>query len=227
MSQQTPRNTERVTFPSSNALGMPDLLPGMLSDAVPSETTPVILFRTIGIRKETATDSIIAFFLDDYRFISSWSYPARLASTLIEAQIEAAIEPDFSLWHDAPRIEQMHAVYRTRWVGRYWQEQGIPVIPCLQWSDEESFNWAWLGIPQGVPVAAVESRVCGKSHTEFNEGLAAACETVRPETLLIYGTQKDWVRVPHGVNPVWVEPAMNRRFARLKEKRWAANAAAQ
>ncbi|MGH8476955.1 MAG: DUF4417 domain-containing protein, partial [Methylococcales bacterium] len=42
----------------------------------------------------------------------------------------------------------MWNTYRTRWTGRWWQEHGIRVIPTVNWSDEESFEYCFAGIPQ-------------------------------------------------------------------------------
>ena len=209
------RNTDRRRFASTNSWGIPDLLPERLAGVVPSLANPFLVYRTSKLTRARAVGGILSFFIDDYRFACAWSYPDRMVRALADLDLAAVCEPDFSVWADDPLAEQMYAVYRSRWVARYWQACGLDVIPSLNWSDSRSFAWAWAGVPVGVPVAAVESRSCGANRREFNAGLAAACEAVRPENLIIYGVGRDWVEIPRGVAAWWVMPATNRRFDRL------------
>jgi hypothetical protein len=210
-------NTSRKIFPSGNVWGIPDLLPDQLAGVLPGPENPFLVYRTARLTRAKAHGGILGFFVDDYRFVCAWSYPSRMVAALAGLGLAAVCEPDFSLWADDPRAEQLHAVYRSRWVARYWQECGLHVIPSLNWSDEASFAWAWAGLPVGVEVAAVECRSCGSARREFNAGLAAACEVVRPRNLIIYGPVNDWVSMPSGVAPVWVEPPTNRRFRALHQ----------
>lgn len=212
------RNTDRECFSSGNDWGIPDLLPDKLSSKVPDGETRFMVYRTMRLTRDAAKGNILGFFVDDYRFACCWSYPARMLASLLALGCCAVCEPDFSLWTDRPLAEQLHAVYRTRWCGRYWQEHGIDVIPVLNWSDERSYSLAWLGIPSEPPVAAVECRTCGDNHDAFNRGLAAAVAAVRPRKLIIYGERKSWVDVPVGTDAVWVEPVTNKRFDEMRRR---------
>lgn len=212
------RNTDRVRFPSQNYWGIPDLLPERLAAVVPGPGNPFLVYRTSKLTRASSYGGILGFFVDDYRFSCAWTYPERMAAVLGGLGLAAVCEPDFSLWIDDPLSEQLHAVYRSRWCGRYWQSLGLDVIPSLNWSDERSFPWAWAGIPTGCEVAAIECRSCGSNQRGFNRGLAAACEVVRPRNLIIYGPQHSWIKIPSGVAPVWVDPPTNRRFRALKER---------
>ena len=210
------RNTDRGNFDSSNRWGIPDLLPDRLAEVLPSLENPFFVYRTQKLTRAKAYGGILGFFVDDYRFSCAWDYPARMLSSLQGLGLAAVCEPDFSIWADDPPAIQLFAVYRARWVARYWQEHGLDVIPCLNWSDEWSYEWAWAGLPSEIPVAAIECRSCGANREEFNEGLAAACESNQIGNLIIYGTGQEWVKIPSLVNPIWIEPATNRRFDTLK-----------
>src|SRR5437016_6119311 len=78
----------------------------------------------------------VGFYVWDDKLERLWRDPARQIAHFLTAGVGALIEPDFSLWADAPLAEQLWNTYRTRWMGRYWQEAGIPVIPNLNWSNE-------------------------------------------------------------------------------------------
>lgn len=43
--------------------------------------------------------------------------------------------------------------YRKHWLGAYWQDNGITVIPTISWSDKESFGWCFDGELVGGTVA--------------------------------------------------------------------------
>jgi hypothetical protein len=153
-------------------------------ELVPDE---LVTYRSGRHTRETSAGGVLSFFVDDWRFEAAWNYPNRFVTGLLSSGWAAVCEPDFSVWSDVPPAEQIWAVYRARWCARFWQERGLSVIPCLNWSNRSSYRWAWDGIPVGVPVVAIECQTHGGNLEAFNEGLAAACERVQPKHLLIYG----------------------------------------
>jgi hypothetical protein len=199
MTKRPTKRNERLYFPSTNALGFPDLIPAMCSNEIPQE---LATYRAGKHQPAESAGGVLSFFVDDYRFQCAWTYPQRMVEGLKRSRWAAVCEPDFSVWADAPVAEQIHAVYRTRWCGRYWQESGMPVIPVLNWSTPESFAWCFSGIPQRCPVVAVECVSCGANLDAFNAGLSAGCAAVRPSHLLLYG-RREGIEIPWGVQPHW------------------------
>jgi hypothetical protein len=65
-----------------------------------------------------------------------WRNPQRYTDLFLKHEVAAVVECDFSLWCDDPVVVQAYNVYRTRWLGSFWQEHGLNVIPSLNWSDE-------------------------------------------------------------------------------------------
>lgn len=212
-----PRNCDRPTFPIENEWGIPALLPEMLATPRMAKR-PLFTYRSAPLIASSAKDKLVSFFVDDYRFSVAWSYPDRLLGHMVSAKVAAAFEPNFSVWRDAPRAEQLHAIYRQRWCARYWQEAGIPVIPVLNWSDVESYCFAFLGIPQRAPVIAIQSRTVSKADRgHFNAGLLAAIAATQPQSLLIYGdTGRDWISLPRGLPVRWIKATTDSRFDRLR-----------
>lgn len=177
----------RRAFASNNSLGIPDLLPDMLATELVGNLVP---YRAGRHQQKSDT---LCFFVDDYRFEVAWSYPHRMLNALHGWQ--AVCEPDFSLWTDRPIVEQQWNLYRNRWCARFWQEHGIKVIPVLNWSTPQSYEWAWLGLPS-IKLAAVECQTCDRR--TFNHGLAAACEATGVERVIVYGCWQG-VIAPRGV----------------------------
>jgi hypothetical protein len=220
MRKRPTRRDGRQSFSSSNALGIPDLIPAMCSDKIPSE---LVTYRAGRHQAEVSRGKVLSFFVDDYRFACAWNYPERMTQALRSSQWAAVCEPDFSVWADAPVAEQIHSVYRTRWCGRFWQESGVRLIPILNWSTPDSFLWSFSGIPYRCPVVAVECVSCGPNFAAFNAGLAAGVDLVRPSHLLIYGSRVG-IQIPKGVEPHWYAAHSSTIKSRKTGATWAAEA---
>ena len=83
--------------------------------------------------------------------------------------------------------------YRKHWLGAYWQENGITVIPTISWSDKESFDWCFDGEPVGGTVA-VSSVGCMNSKAKkelFFAGYKEMINRLQPEKIIFYGTVPD------------------------------------
>ena len=83
------------------------------------------------------------FFLDDYQFLRLWNNPTAYLELI--KQFQCVLTPDFSLYADFPVAMQIYNHYRKHWLGSYWEENGIEVIPTICWSDEKSFDWCFDG----------------------------------------------------------------------------------
>ena len=137
-------------------------------------------------RRPRPDSDICHCYLDDYRFESAWHRPIEGAGHA--ARYYAACTPDFSLYPTWPTAVQIWNTYRSRWVGRWWQAQGLRVIPTVNWSDEQSFGFCFDGIPryQILTLAVADLR---KPHVaeRFRLGVEAMVDTLSPRLLLVYG----------------------------------------
>jgi hypothetical protein len=103
---------------------------------------------------------------------------------------DGLIAPDFSLYGDMPLAMQIWNVYRSRAFGYWMTTQGYPVIPNVRWTDEESFEFCFDGIPQGS-VVAVGTLGCATDTGEknyFARGFEELIKRIRPRLIIIYGT---------------------------------------
>jgi hypothetical protein len=146
-------------------------------------------WRSDSLRSAPRDRLIAGFYVDDSRFDCLWDEPEIYVAKLINLGIRMAIAPNYSIWSDSPRAVQLWAVYRARWVARYFQEAGIAVIPDLNWSDDQSFDYCLLGVPKNPRSAAVQIQTV-RSTREMKaciSGLKRCVSEVAPEKLLIYG----------------------------------------
>lgn len=212
---------EDVIFPSSNAWGIPDLLPHMLSSQTPDtvfarQQEPIDPAKTLYVHGSakfdpSAKDGVLAFYVDDWRFENVWLDAVQMVEGFKAFGWASIVTPDFSVWRDDPMVMQAWNIYRSRWVARYWQEAGLKVIPSLNWADERSYSFAHLGIPKGCPVVSVQCRTTrsrkGKEH--FGKGLSHAITELEPQNVLVYGgaEHRQWIEplLPEGVVYHWLE----------------------
>ena len=78
--------------------------------------------------------------------------------------------------------------YRKHWVARYWQENGIKVIPSICWSDEESFEWCFDGEPRNS-IISISVLGCNKNEQmrhDFWIGFNKAIEVLTPKRILLF-----------------------------------------
>lgn len=183
--ETTPGNIDSLNanyiFESNNKYGIPEMLPEL---EIPKD---LIMYGTEVRRSYAQTRGKTAhFFLDDYKFEPLWNKPIKTLQPILN--IGSALSPDFSLYVDYPRALQIFNVYRNRWLGRFWQEQGVSVIPTIAWSDESSFDFCFCGVPKHNPVAIGTVGINNKEAKKlFEKGYNKMLEVLEPSHLIVYG----------------------------------------
>ena len=88
-----------------------------------------------------------------------------------------------------PLAVQLHNVFRSRLIGAFWQRQGLRVIPKLQWSTPESFDFVFDGLPERstVAVSTVGVLTDPVATALWRLGMSEALERLRPNLVLLYG----------------------------------------
>ena len=164
-------------FPAANLYGIPMLK---------YSTTPEILGLVPFNSNELLEGYACHFFLDDYRFERVWNRPSVYVPML--SQYRVVLTPDFSLYTDWPLSVNLWNIYRSRWLGRYWQEHGITVIPTVGWAGESSFSFCFQGIPVGSTVALSPPDVRSSDVLfKFLAGFQEMLRRVRPIVVWSYG----------------------------------------
>lgn len=133
----------------------------------------------------------IHFFIDDYQFVRVWKDPDRYTNML--GKFQAVCTPDFSTYTDFPKAVQIYNHYRKHWLGAYWQEAGIRVIPTISWSDRDSYEWCFTGEPEGYTVAVSSVGTQGSRETRqlFMDGYREMMARLQPSRIVMYGDIPD------------------------------------
>lgn len=155
-------------------------------------------------------DKIVHFFLADYRFQQVWNSPQKY--TELFREYKAICSPDFSMYMGMPRAMQIFQHYRRMWMSAYYQRAGIKVLPAPCWSDKESFEYCFEGMPHHSAIV-VSSVGCVQNPTvrkAFLTGFEKTCEVLEPAQVLLYGVVTEEMR---NIFPdlVWIEDDMAKR----------------
>jgi DNA modification methylase len=115
-------------WPSDNDFDIPTLRLDMQADQL---DVPVVKWGQIARGSKVA--GTYHFYTDDYKFAALWDNPEQL----VNSGCPSAVEPNFSVHLQTPRVLTLVTTYKKRWLARYWQEQGVRI-------------WVDLGVPPDV-----------------------------------------------------------------------------
>lgn len=135
----------------------------------------------------------VHFYEDDVKFERIWNKPQKYLPIL--KKFNGVISPDFSLYRDMPLVMQQWNTYRGKAIGSWIQNNGIPVIPNVRFSDERSFDFCCSGVSSESTIA-IGSHGCIKSIRErnfFNVGLEFVINTINPRVIVVYGKAPDYI----------------------------------
>lgn len=155
----------------------------------------------------------VHFFIDDYQFERVWNRPQHYAEIL--ARFKAVIAPDFSPYGDMPLATQIFNHYRKHWVARFWQENGIKVLPCIRAStDTRSMDFYLDGEPEGG-VVVISSMWASTGLEELKVEFDCMAKELKPKLIMVYGKVFDWMNE-------YEIPIV--RIPSFSEKRWGLDA---
>lgn len=126
--------------------------------------------------------------MTDHWFNGIWTYPERAFQSI--CRFDCVISPDFSLYRDWPLSMQMWNTYRNRWLGAWWTQQGMKVIPSVNWSTKESYDFCFEGLPTKGTLAITTMEINSKDKLGRQLFLAGFEEMLRRcelDLLLVYG----------------------------------------
>ena len=132
------------------------------------------------------------FYEDDYQFERFWRQPSRYLPIL--KKYAGGISTDFSIYLDMPRSQQIWNCWRNRAMTYYMQQNGLYVIPNVGWSDSESFEWAFDGLPANSVLSITTQGCMGHDYVckqSLLNGLHELSRRKHPEKLIVYGLFPD------------------------------------
>ncbi len=102
------------------------------------------------------------------------------------SQYAFLLTPDFSTYADMDLWRQLENVAKNRWVGAYWQSNGLTVIPTISWSTPLSFEFCFDGVEPNS-IVAVSTVGCKRAKYQFMRGYNEMLDRLNPETIICFG----------------------------------------
>ena len=191
---------EGIFFNTTCKFGIPPLREDMLlecniydicakaSQKTEQDKNYLVLYNQFAIN-EKYNNAILGFFLHDKIFEAVYNQPITTLNRVANSGIIGMLTPNFSLWVDTPIAMQIWAWYKTQWCGRFFQENGIKVMPTLNWSDENSYDFCFSGVPKNVKQVIVQCRNLSNdiARKRFIKGCYEARRRLNFEKMYIYG----------------------------------------
>lgn len=141
--------------------------------------------------KHSGKNEALHFFLDDYRFRNAvWENLEKTTHAI--AKFDYVFTPDYSMWVDVPTdFFNKINVFRTRYIGAYWQRCGFNVIPTVSWGDANSISYAFDGLPQHsvLAVCGVGNKRCRASMELWKYAIRCIEQSLSPIMIIVYGEQ--------------------------------------
>lgn len=146
-------------------------------------------------RLSSSTRVALEFFVEDRVLEGVWARRRELLEELGQLDVDLVLAPNFSVWRDASRFEQLVQQRRAWIVYHEMIEAGLPAIPDISWSiwEPDGRLWAqWVNSQPGVRAVSIycgEQRIHAerRAHRESVEDVALFHRAVRPNVAFVIG----------------------------------------
>lgn len=198
-----------VFFDSDLNFDIPALLPSMIPEECPQpldvwaghevdmerqDEHPEIWWLAqwhAGMRGVNWEQCVAMFYTEDFHFESVFTNPSLNTKKILSLGMKYAIMPNYSVNPDWPIATWIWAAYRSFYVGRYFQEAGIQVIPDIQYgTTDAALEVTLLGIPEeaGVVSAQIQNARGDKTKIRTTARLLKESEDrLKFKSIIIYG----------------------------------------
>ena len=170
---------------------------------------------------EFHVDAFVCFYLDDFKFDSSfgiWRRPDSAMKTL--RHFTGIFTPDLSINQDFPLPWKIFNTYRARAFGCWCASQGLEVINNVRWGGRETWGFCFAGVPRNS-IVAIGTVASGLRRLEnrllFEDGLRELVRVLNPHTIIVYGSSNYACfekLSSRGIRVVQYDSAAARRFAK-------------
>jgi len=154
-------------------------------------------YRRTRIKNVSKEQDLCHFFINDESMLTAFSTPKTTVEYL--KNYYAVLEPNYSVYTDWPLALSVFNTYRTRWCGRYWQENGLKVIPTVVWGLRDTYGFCFDGIPKNSIVAIRPPPNFGKGFnakeiTEYLDGLELMQFILKPKIIIAFGKLEKYIK---------------------------------
>lgn len=129
-------------------------------------------------------DTIVDMFNYDYVLNSVWNDPLKYVALF--QGLFAVSTPDFSIYSDMNIYQISYNVYKSRWIGSFWQSFGINVIPTISWYDEKTYDICFSGVEKESTVI-ISTLGVRNNKKIFLNGFNEMKKRLKPSLIIVVG----------------------------------------
>lgn len=173
---------------------VPSHMQTWVGPGTPNADSYFYIYGSCAIEKIRSNDLIVAYYTHDYKFESVWNDPRKFTARMVRFKVRGVVTPSYSPWLGSPVWFQIYQIARSRWLGRYWQEAGLKVIPdiaLVNLEHDEMLPLLLTGLPKEPPCVAIQAQNKGGMQPEAYYALAKTAflkvlKHIHPRQILVY-----------------------------------------
>lgn len=190
----------------------------------------IYIYKSAGVREVPKDRGIVCFYTDDTAFAQLWNDPVTYTKRMIDAGFKYVMSPNFSLWGNWPEALWIYQIYRARWLGRFFQEAGLQVIPDVDFGVgknidlEKHIDLFACGLPRHAPVVSMQLQAIRDGDFEqVKQGVSMVYDRLEPDKFIFYGSIKrmttllgdfSWFQEKAVLVNSWSQERITERYAR-------------
>ena len=147
----------------------------------------IIAFHEAMSVSQTDFDAIVHFYVSDDRFIRLFREPEKYVPKL--KQYKYVLSPDMSQYLEMPYYSRYANNCHNKAMAQYLQRQGVHIIANVTWSQPDSYDYCFAGIPCGTTIAINSNGVNASSDSKYlwYQGYEEALRRLQPTCIIRYG----------------------------------------
>lgn len=142
----------------------------------------------LAAKEKNPRKAVAHCFINDNKFEGLWKDPLKQVDTL--SNFAYFCPCDFSFYYTMPLAVQINQIYRMRVIHYFLTCCGVKCIPVVTWSDENSFDFCFDGLPQNSTLA-VSTNGCHtiRAREYYKRGFEEMCRRLNPYNVLVIGAE--------------------------------------
>lgn len=164
-----------------NDYGMPEIIKEEF------DSNQIKLIGCHNIRKNDIAhkDYGVHFYKWDDKLEKFYKNPDKYVEIL--KQYKFIFTPDYSIYLFSNSNVQRFNIFKSRWVGNYYQRKGCVVYPGAGWAGKESFSWCFAGLPYNGTLSISTLGTFTEHKKGFLDGYFELLKQKNPKNILCYG----------------------------------------
>lgn len=191
-----------IHFEGLSEMGIPTLLPEKICspDLAPTSTyigeeydkSKYFCYSGTFYEEMFGNVGTIGFYTEDYKFEATYTNPDEFVAWALQIDPVALVTPDFSSYTTWPLAKNLWALYRSRWLGRLWQEAGLTIIPTVQILDSSYKKTVKYVLETLVAeTVSIECRLDSpKDADKLIKWINTIVDVVKPKCMVLYAGQE-------------------------------------